>query len=220
MIYGKQFRGTRQDYRMGRDQIEALNQKLRFLPERIAQQKAEQQHQDTLKLGYDQLAQARSQHADTMGMEKKRQKTMLGMEIGKTALQTSLNPIGRKTLKGAWKGATDALGMKSPITGRGGFAANVGGVHKMAGPAPSTFMGKVGEGLGSVFNNMNLSNTLGAAGMGYGISQLMGDQPKWKKAALGAGAAGALNLFTGGEGGSDLVSAGIGSIFGGLGSLF
>jgi hypothetical protein len=69
---------------------------------------------------------------------------------------------------------------------------------------------------GGMFSGIRPGNVLGAGLAGFGASRFV--KGKGKRFALGAGVGGLMSLF--GSGGGNLLGAGLGAAFGGLGGLF
>ena len=234
MAYGRQYQGVRQDYRLGPDQITDLNTRLQYLPERIAQQKAEEQAAAQLKYQYTSLAQQKKIASQQAAQSERENQAALGLEVGKLGLNVATNPGALKPISGAIKPLIS--GSKSGVAnatggGRNAMGANwTTGVSEVPNESGSNtgsggFFGglsKLGGSVKGVLDNMNFSNTIGSGLAGYGLSKMIGGDNKWKKFGVGAAAGGLMGLFTGGGSGwaDSLKGGSIGSIFGGLGGLF
>jgi len=141
---------------------------------------------------------------------------MLGSDAAKMTYGDAWDK-GKKKVKGA-------LGIGTPST-YGPGAVNPRSSYSMGGPntpaarTPTATAAKPGF-FSNMSSNLTLGNTLGAAGMGFGVGNLapaMGIKNKYLSGGLGALAGGLTGLFSGSGG---PWGAGVGALFGGLGGLF
>lgn len=230
MAYGRQFRTTRADNRLRPDYTAALNEKLKFLPQRMEQQANEQRHQDSLAMDERRLAQANRQFQQSQQMQQKQyaqrereQEVGMGLEAAKAGLGYSMS--GGSTLRerlgsGALKPATAPSGW-TPGTGTGTGGAAKGGLFSGIGSSLKRPFKPVTNFVGKHFGHLTVGNTIGAGLLGFGAGKLFGGKSKVKKFGIGAAAGGLASLFGGGGaaggGGKDFIT---GSLFGGLGGLF
>ena len=238
MAYGRQFQTTRSDNRLRPDYTAALNAKLRYLPERLAQQAAERKHQDTLAYQQRQFRQSERQFSDSQAMIRKQnamrereQEAGMGLEAAKAGMGFAMK--GGQNLKQRLSGADAELvkgGMGGFMMGGGGYQGpDAGGISGNAG-APrglfSSMSAKVGEyasplkdAASKYLGHLTMGNTIGSGLVGFGAGRLFGGKSKLKKFGVGAAAGGLMSLFSGGTGGG-AKDALTGSLFGGLGGLF
>jgi hypothetical protein len=220
MAFGRQFRTTRADNRLRPDYVASLNKKLEFLPHRLAQQRAEEQHQDQVNYQNRSLIQAQSQFKRQMAMQEREQQAAMGLEAGKAGLGFALKKGGKNLGSYLSPGGPSASATTfSPRPGgMGGMAAGSGvtGVAKPGGLFSG--FGALKESANKYLGHLNLGNTVGSGLLGFGAGSLLGGDNKLKKFAVGAGAAGLASLFGGGGGSAaEKITSGL---FGGLGGLF
>ena len=226
-LYGSQYRGVRgaRPRQLMPDQVAALNTQLQYLPERMAQQQAEQQHQETMDYNYKSLAQAQNIFNKNYALQKKtaeqaqnQAQATMGLSAGTLGLNAAMSGAGSTTLADKYPGT---------FAGKFDASADAKQLNKSiysttSGVSGNTTPGTTGilSSAKAVLGNLSLGNTIGAGLMGFGASNIakgLGVKNKFLGSAIGAGIGGLSSLFTGG--GNSTANVISGSIFGGLGGL-
>ena len=222
MAYGRQFQTTRADTRLRPDYTAALNRKLQYLPQRLAQQQAEKQHEENLDLRERQFAQSESQFGEQQKLKRRQmaaaeraEEAGMGLEAAKAGMGFSMRdnmPLKDRLGGGSVPPATAPSGWipgATPEGGGKGLFSNIGKAGTFLKDSASKYLG-----------NLTLGNTVGAGLTGFGASRLFGGDNKFKKFGIGAAAGGLMSLFGGGGAGTGAEDFVTGGLFGGIGGLF
>lgn len=160
---------------LGFDQTAALRKKQQYLPTILEAEQRARQHEDTMKLERDRLAQEQSQAQKEMKFKRDESRKNLGLSIAKFGT-TALNSDFLKGMTGklgTWKPGdkpTVAASKSAPI---------------QTGQEVSKF--------GTFNTGGGLTGALGGGAMGFGLGQMFGKgKAKWLGAGLGALAGGLL----------------------------
>lgn len=202
---------VRRDKRLAPNQLAALNERLKMLPDIIAQR----QEREIMDQQERQARKQRQLVKDQMAQQEKEEKAALGLKAATAGGQLllgggSAGKLGSKTfgdVAGSIGGKVKSMfgGAHTPVKYEAGYTGP--GMTKSTGPW-GAIKGAAGR--------QTLGSTLGAGLVGFGAGQLLGGDKPWKRALFGAGAGLLSNLFTGAGGGGwgGLASGGL---FGGLG---
>lgn len=223
MAYGAQYRRSR-DARPNQlmpDQVSALNAQMPYLTQRLQMQQQKQQRAEDMNLAYKEMAQEKSLADKSRAQAERASQVATGLAATQLGLNSALNPVAHRNLGQVFGWDSNKGGVTdSAVNSMRNYQTTNQISPTSTGDSMFSKIGDFGKGLVS---NLNLANTVGAFGTGYGISNIMGDKSnKWLKMGASGLAGGLLGLFTGGGSSAkdNMVSAGIGSIFSGIGSLF